>query len=341
NTFTQKGYVVLFVPETATELIGGGVAPWTCGTNEEYQKIQVSLQIEKEKLFKQAAESMKEEKILIVCDRGILDNKAYMNEEEYAHVLDYVSLTEEEALNQYEAVFHLESAAKGAVSFYTSANNAARYETVDEAAALDDRLLNCWKDHPRLYVIDNSTGFSEKMKKLLKKMSICLNEEPPYENRRKFLIKNFDISLISEFTKVDHEQIIQTYLLSDPHSEVRIRQILYNNQFSYMQSSKQILDDGDVVVKEKRLSAKEYYDLLAYEDLSMYTLYRDRYKFIYDDLFCEIDRFTFWDDQMIIKVKSIEDLSQPHLPDFIEIIKEITEDPHYKNKALSTLYMET
>ena len=35
NAFTQMGYTVLFVPETATELITGGVAPWACGTNAE------------------------------------------------------------------------------------------------------------------------------------------------------------------------------------------------------------------------------------------------------------------------------------------------------------------
>ena len=38
--FTQMGYTVLFVPETATELITGGVAPWTCGTNDDYQNEQ-------------------------------------------------------------------------------------------------------------------------------------------------------------------------------------------------------------------------------------------------------------------------------------------------------------
>ena len=38
NAFTQKGYMVLFVDETATELISGGVAPWTCRTNEDYQR---------------------------------------------------------------------------------------------------------------------------------------------------------------------------------------------------------------------------------------------------------------------------------------------------------------
>ena len=68
------------MPETATELITGGVAPWTCGANVEFQKCQIRLQIEKEKVFEQAACTMPVEKVLIVCDRGILDNKAYMDD---------------------------------------------------------------------------------------------------------------------------------------------------------------------------------------------------------------------------------------------------------------------
>lgn len=70
NAFTERGYKVLFISETATELISGGVAPWTCSTNVEYQKCQMKLQIEKEKVFEQAAGTMDSGKILIVCDRG-------------------------------------------------------------------------------------------------------------------------------------------------------------------------------------------------------------------------------------------------------------------------------
>ena len=55
NAFTERGYKVLFVPETATELITGGVAPWTCGSNLDYQCCQMRLQIEKEKIFLAAA----------------------------------------------------------------------------------------------------------------------------------------------------------------------------------------------------------------------------------------------------------------------------------------------
>ena len=33
NTLANMGYKALFIGETASELITGGVAPWTCGTN--------------------------------------------------------------------------------------------------------------------------------------------------------------------------------------------------------------------------------------------------------------------------------------------------------------------
>ena len=114
KSFSQMGYTVLFVPETATELILGGVAPWTCGTNADYQKCQLELQIEKEKIFEQAAETMSAEKILIVCDRGVLDNKAYMSEAEFAQTIEYIGANEVELRDNYDAVFHLVTAAIGA-----------------------------------------------------------------------------------------------------------------------------------------------------------------------------------------------------------------------------------
>lgn len=78
NFFQKQGYGVLFVPETATELISNGLTPWDCVTNTEYQKCQMKLQLEKEKVFDKGAEKIKNDKVLIVCDRGMLDNKAYM-----------------------------------------------------------------------------------------------------------------------------------------------------------------------------------------------------------------------------------------------------------------------
>lgn len=174
QAFSKLGYTVLFVPETATELISGGVAPWTCGTNLEYQRCQIRLQLEKEKVFRQAAMTMPSDKLLIVCDRGMLDNLAYMTGEEFSLVLREEGLTAQEVMARYDAVFHLVSAAKGMVEFYTLGNNSARTETPEQAAALDDKVRTAWYGHPNLYIIDNCDGFDHKMEHLVQAIAEAL-----------------------------------------------------------------------------------------------------------------------------------------------------------------------
>lgn len=167
NAFTAKGYTVLFIPETATELIGGGLAPWTVTHNVEYQKCQMRLQLEKEKIFTRGANHMPGDKFLLVCDRGAMDNRAYMNDEEFRQVLRSVHMEETALRDSYDAVFHLETAAKGKEEFYTLDNNASRTETPQQAVELDNRLISAWTGHPHLRVIGNHTDFEIKMHTLI------------------------------------------------------------------------------------------------------------------------------------------------------------------------------
>ena len=176
EAFTDHDYTVLFVPETATELITGGVAPWTCGTNALYQECQVELQLTKERLFVQAARTMPGRKILIVCDRGGMDNWAYMNEEESQQVLEHLHLTKEAILSRYDAVFHLDTAARGIQNAYTLANNGARIETPAQAVALDDRTRAAWQDHPYHRIIHSGEDFVAKMRSLIQEISLFLGE---------------------------------------------------------------------------------------------------------------------------------------------------------------------
>lgn len=173
--FTRKGYAVLFIAETATELISSGAAPWTLTSNEAYQNCQMRMQLGKEKIYELAAQSMKQEKVLIVCDRGALDNKVYMSDEIFERILQSLHTTEEELRNNYDAVFHLVTAAKGAEDFYTTANNQARIETAEEAAEMDDKFIAAWTGHPHLRIIDNSTDFEDKMRRLIAEVNASLS----------------------------------------------------------------------------------------------------------------------------------------------------------------------
>lgn len=337
NVFTQKGYKVLFVPETATELIGGGVAPWVCKTNAEYQKYQLRLQIEKETIFEQAAQGMAAEKVLIVCDRGALDNKAYMSEGEFAEVLRFMGLNEVKLRDSYDAVFHLVTAAKGAVEFYTTANNSARTETPEQAAALDDKLISAWTGHPHLRIIDNNCNFEEKMKKLLFEISSFLGEPEPYEIERKFLIEYPDIKWLESNPSCQRIEIIQTYLKSPNDNEVRVRQRGIDGNYIYFQTTKRRVSELKRVEIERRLTQAEYLRLLMDADTTLRQIRKTRYCLTYENQYFEIDIYPFMQDTAIAEIELSSEDTPIVFPKKIKVIKEVTGDESYTNYSLAKM----
>lgn len=175
--FTERGYHVAFVPESATELINAGITPATLNSKYEFQRCLLKLQLKKEKAYVDAAKKIfKSDKTLVVFDRGTLDNKAYLKPWEFEKILDEVGVEEEELMSEYGAVFHLETAAKGAETFYSLGNNSARTETREEAIEIDNNLISVWADHPYFRVIDNSSDFDGKMEKLISEITEFLGE---------------------------------------------------------------------------------------------------------------------------------------------------------------------
>lgn len=337
SAFCQLGYTVLFVPETATELISGGVAPWTCGTNAKYQECQLKLQIEKEKIFEEAARTMNADKVLIVCDRGILDNKAYMTAEEFDSVLCDIGANEVELRDGYDAVFHLVSAAKGAEGFYTTANNSARTETADKAAELDDKLISAWTGHPHFRVIDNSTDFENKMKRLIAEITSFLGEPEPFEIERKFLIEYPDISWLESMPNCQKIEIIQTYLKADNGDEVRVRQRGTDGNFIYFQTTKRKVSDVKRVEVERRLSKDQYLKLLMDADTQKRQIRKTRYCLTYESQYFEIDVYPFWNDKAIVELELSDEKAEIVFPEKIRVIKEVTDDESYKNASLASV----
>ena len=335
NAFTKLGYTVLFVPETATELIANGVAPWTCGSNLDYQKCQVRLQLEKERVFEQAARSMKAEKILIVCDRGAMDNRAYMDELEFAQILREFQTTEIQLRDSYDAVFHLVTAAKGAEKFYTTENNKARTETVEQAAALDDKLIAAWTGHPHLRVIDNSTDFQDKLKRLIAEIRSFLGEPEPMEIERKFLIEYPDVRWLESLPNCRKVDIIQTYLTSRDGDELRVRQRGENGSYIYFKTLKRAVSDAARIEIEERLTQDEYLTLLMEADPDRRPIRKTRYCLTYDNQYFEIDLYPFWTDQAIVEIELREENARIRFPEELKVLREVTGDENYRNAALA------
>ena len=337
NEFTKRGYKVLFVPETATELITGGVTPRDCGTNLDYQMCQMRLQLEKERIFEIAAKTMPSEKTLIVCDRGAIDNRAYMTDQEFAQILEALGTDEVQLRDSYDAVFHLVTVAKGAEEVYTLDNNPARTETPEQARALDDKLISAWTGHPHLRVIDNSTGFEDKLKRLVSEICSFLGEPEPMEIERKFLIEYPDLGWLESLPNCRKVDIIQTYLTAKEGEELRVRQRGENGSYIYYKTFKRRISDTTRIEVEQRLSQKEYLQLLMEADPTKRPIRKTRYCLTYDNQYFEIDIYPLWQDKAIAEIELTEENTEIRFPMELNVIKEVTADPSYQNAALAAI----
>ena len=334
--FTKKGYMVLFVPETPSELILGGISPWTIDTRYNFQSYIIKLQLEKEKIYEEAAKHISgHDKILIICDRGVLDCKAYMSELEFETVLKTFNKNEVTLRDSYDAVFHLVTAAKGAREYYTCENNKARLETADQAIEKDEKTLNSWTGHPHLRVIDNSTDFENKLRRLMAEISNYLGESMPYEIERKFLIEYPNLEALEKLPNCSKVEIIQTYLKTNEGNEIRIRQRGTNGYFTYTKTIKKRISDIKRYESEVRISKDEYLRLLLEADTSKHQIRKTRYCLMYKNQYFEIDIYPFWKDKAIMELELREENQKIEFPKNINIIKEVTGDESYLNVNLA------
>ena len=332
SELTKLGYKVYFIAESATEVITSGVTP----DLNNFQKHLLQLQLDKEKMYENIAKD-NEAKTVIVLDRGVLDSKPYMKPGEFESICKELHTSELELRDNYDAVFHLVTAAKGAEEFYTTANNAARRETAEEAAAMDDKGIEAWTGHPHFRVIDNSTDFDEKIKRLMREITSFLGEPEPFEIERKFLIEYPNIEWLESLPNVEKVEIIQTYLNSTNGDEVRVRQRGKDGKYIYTKTTKRKVSDIKRMEIEKRLSQDEYLKCLMDADTTRHQIRKTRYCMTYKNCYLELDIYPFWNDKAILEIELANEDDEISIPDEIKVIKEVTDDENFKNANLAKL----
>ena len=240
-----------------------------------------------------------------------------------------------ELWDHYDAVFHLVTAAKGAEEFYTYANNAARYETVQEAIESDDRLIAAWTGHPHLRIIDNRYSFDEKMLALIREISSFLGEPRPMETKRKYLIVRPDPAVLDRRPNCQRVEITQAYLRSEiPGETIRIRQRGRNGSYVYFKTRKRSMD-GQRIEMEERLTRHEFRDLLMQADPTCRTIRKDRWCLSENGLYYNIDLYPQWDDRALLEVELYSAGDEVCFPEGIDVIREVTWEKEFTNPYIA------
>lgn len=333
----EDGWKVITVPETATELISGfGIRPFgNCVSMLDFQYFVVEDQLHKEKLALKGAEMVPEEKVLVIYDRALMDDKAYVSDEEFRDILAYFGKTEEQVLAGYDAVLHLVTCAKGA-EFAYNFGNAARYESIETAREKDDLTLRAWSAHPNLCVIDNSVNFEEKINRAINAIYRIIGQPAPQAEKRKYLIAMPDCKLLEKNYGAAALNMMQTYLSSgNPGIERRVRQQKNGSEYLYFYTEKRCVEDGSKWVTERPISEKEYVSYLMEGDVSLHAVRKTKYNFVCEDHRMAVDIYPFSDDKAILFIYGRQS-EYTAIPPEIKILRDVTNDLEYKNRALAS-----
>lgn len=331
--FTEKGYKVFVVSEAATELINGGIRPFGDNALEmyEFQRCVMDTQLSKEKIFERIANNTKQDTI-ILCDRGIFDNRAYVSDKEFKELLKERSLNEMEISSSYDMVIHLVTAAKGAKEHYTTANNSARTETVEEAIETDNKTLDAWVGHKRIEIIGNEGSFDDKIHNVVKTIYELLGRPHPIQRQHKFLVDKIDLEKLKgrKLVKLELEQFFTDYSETE---NTMVRKTTKDGESSY---SKTIKKDTDIPSERttisRRITDREYNELLA---TSADTPIRKcRYCFAYNNQYYKLDVFEKPEGLVILETELTNENKKVEIPDFLTVKKDITDDYDYRNVNL-------
>ncbi len=338
---TEKGFKVFIVSESATELIKGGIKPFGRMPIDliKFQSLILKYQYEKEKIYEEAAKSLgDDEKCIIIHDRGLLDNKAYINQQIFNQLLNEQGLKELEIMDNYNMVIHLVTAADGAEEAYTLGNNVARTETIEEAKELDNRTVNAWAGHPNLRIIGNEKDFAAKLQNVIDEINNLIGEPVSIRKQRKFLIdlENSDLSFLTEDNSTAIH-IEQTYINDNSDVETRLRKRTYNDQSCYYLTVQVKEKDGkSTVLTNRKITEKEYTKQLS-TAVSTTSVSKDRYSFSKNKQYFRLDIFDAMKKYALLEIDPTYENSRIKLPKEIKVIEDVTNSPYYDNHVISEM----
>lgn len=333
--FSDRGFQVLTVPEAATLFSQSGVDFLTDDKALflECERQLMEFQIELEDRYERLAEHIKKP-VLIVCDRGTMDLRAYMDDKMWGALLDMIGKSVVELRDaRYAAVIHMATAAKGAERFYTLANNAARSESPELARDIDDRLMRVWTGHPHLRVVDNECTFEEKTNRVLKEISHVLGIPQPIEIERKYLV-----DVIADIPNGNVSEIRQTYLTPVDGQERRLRMRGENGHNVYFLTTKKRLASDRSYEYERKISENQYNELICEANPTKRTVVKRRCCFLWKNQYFELDEFVEPRlEHCLLEIEDAETADAVKMPPFVNVVKDVTGDPTYSNSNIARI----
>lgn len=206
---------------------------------------------------------------------------------------------------------------------------------------MDIKVGEAWVGHPYYDVIDNTTEFENKMRKLTKavttKLSISGAEDWLRQDSRKLKFLVIGIIDASKFPSHRDFKVHHDYLPCIPGGpQPRIRRRGRGEKWMYTHTVRR--QEKEEIVETRTSITRQIYDqLLAQADKNNnYTIVKTRKCFVYNNHYFHLDIYESpLAGLMLLETYSAMSAEELSLPPFLEIQKNITGDPRYSMYNLS------
>lgn len=156
------------------------------------------------------------------------------------------------------------------------------------------------------------------------------------EIERKYLIRMPDETTLSAMPGCEIWDIVQTYLMDGPDlSTRRVRSIQTGDKIQYIHTVKHRMTTLSHREWEEEVSREEYDALLQDANPALRSIHKRRYRIPYEGQLLEIDVYSFWYDRATLEIELDSEQQQVILPDWLNIVRELTGEVAYKNRYLA------
>lgn len=347
--FENLGWKVYRVPETANVLLSGGVKFSELNDDQVdmFQENLLKTMIQIENTYFELGKSC-EKDCLIICDRGVMDAAAYIAKDKWEKILKRNDLNTADLRDmRYHQVIHMVSAACGAEGFYTTQDHASRSEDVHLAKSLDGKVSRSWIGHPYFDIIDNSSDFENKIRRMIdivcQRLGLDTGDRFATNSiKRKWLVTYMpDDNLFPTFQDFD---VVHNYLRpSTNNTQVRLRKRGQRGHFNYTRTIRRPKVHDQVVEEKTKINQRTYMYMLTQTDLNHFPIYKKRRCFLHNnqyfqlDIYCKPAGHPRCNGLMLLETYSTldDDKLLDRLPKFLGIKFEVTGNPKYSMFNLS------
>ena len=238
NMLREHGYSVFICPETARPFIENGI--WPKDDYEYtliYQDAILKQQLFREKITEQFANMEgKNNKTIILYDRAVNDNRAYLSsQKDYKQILANNNIAEYEITRKYDLVINLISLAAFDNTNYVT--DKERTESRELAKLIDCKTTNAWLLHNNLKIVLPTDTLEDKIDIVMSHIMDLVNRKRENIEENQTVTREQEKELLKglneDNSKVQKTTIYDLYTLSIRCRTYQLIKTEYDNQITY------------------------------------------------------------------------------------------------------------